>query len=70
MFLRAKTSVLGALGSLLTVCLLYHILNLSITEQYTRYLDSTEITNYTLLESLIKPTGSFHSPMLIINLFT
>lgn len=59
MFLRVKSSVLGALGSILTVCLMYHILNLSITEKYTQYLDSTEITNYTLLENLLSPTGLF-----------
>ncbi|KAG2232901.1 hypothetical protein INT48_004914 [Thamnidium elegans] len=32
---------------------MYHILKLSVTEKFTRYLDTTEITNYTLLESLL-----------------
>ncbi|GAA5804160.1 hypothetical protein HPULCUR_009646 [Helicostylum pulchrum] len=53
MFPRVKSSLLVTLGSLLTVVLMYHILKLSVTEKYTRYLDTTEITNYTLLEKLL-----------------
>lgn len=51
-----KSSLLGALGSFVTVVLMYHILQLSARETYVRYLDSTEITNYTLLESLLSGT--------------
>jgi hypothetical protein len=58
MFARVKSSVLsGAFGSLLTVFLMYHILKLGVTETYTHYLDSTEITNYTLIESLLLTKG-------------
>lgn len=54
MLLRTKSSVLGALGSFLTMILIYHILKLGTEEKvYNHYLDSTEITNYTLLESLL-----------------
>jgi ABC-type uncharacterized transport system permease subunit len=54
MFLRVKSSVLGALGSLLTLILMFHIVKLGTKERaHIRYLDSTEITNYTLLESLL-----------------
>jgi len=56
MFIRMKSSLLGALGSFVTVVLMYHILQLSARETYVRYLDSTELTNYTLLESLFSGT--------------
>lgn len=59
MFPRVKSSLLVTLGSLLTVVLMYHILKLSVTEKFTRYLDTTEITNYTLLESLL-PSGTLY----------
>ncbi|KAI9475744.1 MAG: hypothetical protein EXX96DRAFT_526440 [Benjaminiella poitrasii] len=50
---RIKSSLLGILGSCLTVLLVYHIFKLGIKETYVQHLDSTEITNYTLLESLL-----------------
>lgn len=73
MFMRMKFSLLGALGSFVTVVLMYHILQLSARETYVRYLDSTEITNYTLLESLFSGTKrpeeekSIYSTMFIYN---
>lgn len=58
MFVRVKSSVLGgAICSLLTVFIMCHILKLSVTPKYTHYLDSTEITNYTLIESLLLSKG-------------
>ncbi|KAL9558548.1 hypothetical protein MBANPS3_000838 [Mucor bainieri] len=57
-----KSHLLGALGSLVTVVLMYHILQLSmLRETYVRYLDSTEITNYTLLESLFSVQSYHHN---------
>ncbi|KAL7327819.1 hypothetical protein PS15p_206190 [Mucor circinelloides] len=61
MFIRMKSSLLGALGSFVTVVLMYHILQLSARETYVRYLDSTELTNYTLLESLFSVQSYHHN---------
>ncbi|KAK4509332.1 uncharacterized protein ATC70_007683 [Mucor velutinosus] len=61
MFIRMKSSLLGALGSFVTVVLMYHILQLSARETYVRYLDSTELTNYTLLESLFSVQSYQHN---------
>lgn len=56
--MRNKASILGALGSLFTVILMYHIVNLEFTTPYTHYLDSTEMTDYALLGSLLLPKGT------------
>ncbi|KAI8387490.1 hypothetical protein BD560DRAFT_443350 [Blakeslea trispora] len=55
--MKVKSALLGAFGSFLTVFLIFHIVGLHKQNVYTHYLDSTEITNYTMLESLlIQPT--------------
>lgn len=54
MYLKTKLNVWGTLLTLLTLIIMFHIFNLNIgQETYNRYLDATELTNYTLLESLI-----------------
>lgn len=67
MFPRVKSSLIGALGSLVTVVLVYHVLKLSVTESYTRYLDTTEFTNYTLLESLLLPGTDYKNLFIYIH---
>ncbi|KAI7903149.1 uncharacterized protein BX663DRAFT_560706 [Cokeromyces recurvatus] len=59
MLYKMKSYLLGILGSCLTVFLVYQILNLSTKETYIRYLDSTEMSNYTLLESLFLSEHSY-----------
>ncbi|KAI8641421.1 hypothetical protein BD408DRAFT_444373 [Parasitella parasitica] len=62
MIIRIKPILLlGIMGSFVTIAFIYQILKPSLQQVSTRYLDSTEITNYTLLESLFSVSSYYHS---------
>ncbi|KAI8070570.1 uncharacterized protein B0P05DRAFT_589099 [Gilbertella persicaria] len=60
--IKLKSTVIGVLGSFFTVVLMYHLVELNTRPVYTHYLDSTEITNYTLLASLLSVQDTPISP--------
>lgn len=55
MYFKSKLNVWGALLTFLTLIIILHLFNLNFIGQEVlhEYLDAKELTNYTLLESLI-----------------